>query len=139
MTTAGVQKTVTPVVGAGVAVVTSDAPTGNTSRPSTGAGVTSEARRGAVYPLSKREREREGELKPSPLLSPSTLPKPQPKQAATTPTLAAYAGAVSRFCDLHGLTPDASRGDKAALEFEAFNQYLADRAAERRRVAELNF
>ena len=64
---------------------------------------------------------------------------PEKDQRKSTPTLAAYAGAISRFCDLHGLTPDATAGDKVALEFDAFNRYLADLTAERRRLAELNF
>ena len=120
--------------------VASDFPSVNCQLPSTegkslAASVTSV--HGSASPLSKRERRgREGAINqpPSPP-SLTTLPKPKPKQIA----LAAYAGAVSRFCDLHGLTPDASAGDKASLEFDAFNRYLSDLDAERRRVAQLNF
>lgn len=56
------------------------------------------------------------------------------------PTLAAYAGAISRFLDLAGLPPDVEpKADKTATEFEAFNRHLADLDAERRRIAELEF
>ena len=86
----------------------------------------------ATSPLSL-EREGGGGCKDA--TPPPSLARLQNK----TPSLAAYAGAISRFCDLHGLTPDATAGDKVALEFDAFNRYLADLTAERRRLAELNF
>jgi len=55
-------------------------------------------------------------------------------------TLAAYAGAVSRFLDLAGIPVDPVPGqDKAAAEFEAFNDHLSNLAEENRRIANLEF
>lgn len=51
--------------------------------------------------------------------------------------LAAYVGAISRWCDLTGHTPDASTGDKIALEFSAFNTHLDDLANQRRELEEI--
>jgi hypothetical protein len=71
-----------------------------------------------------------------------------PKQPPTEPprnlierlTIAAYAGAVSRFLDLAGIPVDLVPGhDKAAAEFEAFNDHLSNLAAENRRIANLEF
>lgn len=46
---------------------------------------------------------------------------------------AEYAGAISRWCDLHGRTP-VVRPDKAKIlaEFEAFNAHLSELAARQR-------
>jgi hypothetical protein len=90
---------------------------------------------GSGSPLSKRERvEGEGELKPSPPpLSLITLPKPKT-------SVASYAGAISRWCDLHNRVPDATGGaDKQAAELAAFEQWLSEVAAERQRIKALQF
>ena len=72
------------------------------------------------------------------------MPNPPPTQPARNMlerlTIAAYAGAVSRFLDLAGVAVDLVPGqDKAAAEFEAFNDHLSNIAAENRRIANLEF
>ena len=53
------------------------------------------------------------------------------------PTLASYAGVISRWCALTGNVPEVSGGQhKAAVELERFNQWLDDQAAEARRMEE---
>ncbi len=48
-------------------------------------------------------------------------------------TGAQYAGAISRWCDLHGKVPAATpTANKSHAEFEIFCQHLADVAAYRR-------
>jgi len=50
-----------------------------------------------------------------------------------TPSIAQYAGAISRWCDLQGKSPVvAGQTSKAATEFEVFNAYLESLATERR-------
>ncbi len=53
--------------------------------------------------------------------------------------LAAYTGAVSRWCDLTGHVVDAPHGDKADREFAAFNRHLDELAEERRRLESVKF
>lgn len=65
-------------------------------------------------------------------------PKKQTKDEAKTPTAAEYAGAISRWCDLHNATPDAD-GNRIAIEFERFELYLSALADENRRIANLKF
>ena len=49
-----------------------------------------------------------------------------------SPSLADFIGAVSRWCDLTGNVPDVSADqNKAAQEFEAFNRWLSEQAAEK--------
>lgn len=50
-----------------------------------------------------------------------------------TPSNAQYAGAISRWCDLHRKSPVVlGNTSKAVTEFEAFNAYLDSLATERR-------
>jgi hypothetical protein len=54
--------------------------------------------------------------------------------------LAAYAGTVSRACDLLGLTPDIQPGQsKPDVELDALCRHLDQLAAEQRRLADLTF
>lgn len=54
--------------------------------------------------------------------------------------LSAYAGSISRWCDLTGNVPDITLGqDKAAAELAAFDRHLDQLAAEARRVKALQF
>lgn len=144
MTPAGVQKNTPAPLCTGVRGVASDAraPQGQIpERARASLATTATASGGAGVPLSKRERRgREGAIKqpPSPP-SLSTLPLPQ-TETTIRRQLAAYAGAISRWCDLTGHVPDISLGqDKTAVEFDAFNQHLDDLAAEARRVKDLRF
>jgi hypothetical protein len=71
-----------------------------------------------------------------------TADKPATKiseHEAKPPSLAEYAGAISRWCDLHAAAPDAEKGYKQAIEFQRFNQYLAALAEENYRIANLKF
>lgn len=80
--------------------------------------------------LSEREREGGG-AKTLPPLSLLTLPQNPARE------LAAYAGSISRWCDLTGNVPDITLGqDKAAAELAAFDRRLDQLAAEARRVKE---
>ena len=96
------------------------------SRKSLGASVTE-----AEVPLSKREREEEGELTPSPLsLLSYSLPQTPEKRAA------ALAGLLARWCDLTGNVPDATKGETHAGKFSA---HLDQLAAEKRRIESIAF
>jgi hypothetical protein len=53
--------------------------------------------------------------------------------------LAAYQGAVSRWCDLTGHVQEARAGTKADAELLAFSRWLDELAAEERRVSALEF
>lgn len=65
----------------------------------------------------------------------SRKPAPDP-----TPSTAEYAGAVSRFLDLAGITPEIPAAEsKPIAEFNAFNSHLDKLAAENRRLKELEF
>ena len=82
--------------------------------------IPSDCRRRQHTTLSKRESERGGELNRPPL-SHSIPLVPYPNK---NPTLPAYAGAVSRWCDLTGHVVDATGPAKGAAELAAFNAYL---------------
>lgn len=85
-------------------------------RKSLGASVTE-----AEVPLSKREREEEGELTPSPLsLLSYSLPQTPAKRAAS------LAGLIARWCDLTGNVPDVTAGETHAAKFEAHLNQLAE-------------
>jgi hypothetical protein len=50
-----------------------------------------------------------------------------------------YAGAISRWCDLHRKTPVAlPKTSKSMAEFELFNSFLDHLAAERRKKPDLS-
>lgn len=54
--------------------------------------------------------------------------------------VAAYAGAISRWCDLTGNVPEVRLDqDKIAAEFAAFNHHLDELASEARRIKSLQF
>lgn len=82
-------------------------------------------------PLSKREREEEGELTPSPLsLLSYSLPQTPAKRAAS------LAGLIARWCDLTGNVPDVTKGETHAGKFSA---HLDQLAAEKRRIESIAF
>lgn len=52
------------------------------------------------------------------------------EQQHRQPTMAGYAGAISRFLAMHRKTVDATEGiDKTAAEFHAFQTWMQDKAS----------